>query len=82
MLERPNLNSDKLKSIGDQLDLEQKARVNFTNRSLKDNYMFNIRANPFTQEFHNHESPTNARKKNAYLIDYDDVYTEAVKNES
>jgi hypothetical protein len=42
--------------------------------------MFNIYANPFTQEFHNHESPTNARKKNAYLIDYDDVYTEAVKD--
>lgn len=52
-IERPNLNNSKLKSITDQLQLQQKSKLAHQLRVANDDLIFRYDFNPFTRDFEN-----------------------------
>lgn len=50
-IEKPNFNEEQLKTIGEQLALDEQARIGFMNRKQANDLMIRFDINPFTKEF-------------------------------
>jgi hypothetical protein len=50
-IEKPNFNEQQLKTIAEQLALDEQARIGFSNRKQTNDFMVKFDINPFTREF-------------------------------